>query len=385
MDDNKDGEGRSERNVGSACGEPFHAGLRPSFPARWRFGRGVRCVVLIVMSVACGEPASVLPAETTDVVEESEDVGQRFVGTWTLARVDRYDQSGTALPDFVHPEIGAGKPLGYLMYDGERMALAVQQEGRMVTVGNTLTPEGVLAAVEGYSAYFGPYSVDVANGYLSHEVAGSLNPGGAGGETQPFYELSSNQLVLTPSLQCPDSFLTDRGCGYGTTGVQLRNIWEKLDPVGVDAIDSRFFGFWQIDRIERQTLDDGAVPTPQYADGYLVYMPSGLMSVQLMRSDRVPYEGVRPTLMEANDTMQSYVSYFGSFSVDSAEGVIVHRPAGHLDPNKVGVDTSQAFEFREDQLVLELPVITSEAPAVRTFVYWNRLSAVARDQVMSGH
>ena len=104
-----------------------------------------------------------------------------------------------------------------------------------------------------------------------------------------------------------------------------------------------------------------------------------------MRSARVPYEGVRPTLVEANDTMQSYVSYFGSFSVDSAEGVVVHRAAGHLDPNKVGVDTSQAFEFREDQLVLELPVITSEAPADRTFVYWNRLSAVARDQVMSGH
>jgi len=384
MDDNNDGEEWSEKNLGSACGEPVLAGLRPGPSARWCLGRGVGCVALIGMTVACDEPASVLPIETTAVVEESQDVGQRFVGTWTLARVERYDQSGTPLPDLVHPEIGSGKPLGYLMYDGERMALAVQQEGRMASVGNALTPEGALAAVESYSAYFGPYSVDVANGYLSHRVAGSLNPSGAGGETQPFYELSSKQLVLTPSLQCPDSFLTDRGCGYGTTGVQLRNIWEKLDPVAVDAIDSRFFGFWEIDRIERQTLDDGAVPTPQYTEGYLVYMPSGLMSVQLMRSDRAPYEGVRLTLVEANDTMQSYVSYFGSFSVDSAEGVVVHRPAGHLNPNKVGVDTSLAFEFRDDQLVLELPVISSEAPEIRTFVYWDRLSAVARDQVMSG-
>ena len=376
MDDNKDGEGRSERNVGSACGEPFHAGLRPSFPARWRFGRGVRCVVLIVMSVACGEPASVLPAETTDVVEESEDVGQRFVGTWTLARVDRYDQSGTALPDFVHPEIGAGKPLGYLMYDGERMALAVQQEGRMATVGNTLTPEGVLAAVEGYSAYFGPYSVDVANGYLSHEVAGSLNPGGAGGETQPFYEFVENELVLTPSLQCPDSFLTDRGCGYGTTGIQLRNVWEKVESTTAGDIDTRFLGFWQIDRVERRTPDGREVLTPQYEQGYLIYMPSGHMMVHLMRPDRAFYEGARPTATEAAVAMQGYVSYVGSFTVDGNAAVVLHRRDGHLNPNRVGDEAFRSFEFRNDQLILKPPAADVDGQVLQTVVYWNRLSVV---------
>ena len=85
------------------------------------------------------------------------------------------------------------------------------------------------AAVESYTAYFGAYSIDTEDGYVVNQVLGSLNPRGAGGDTQPFYEFVENELVLTPSLQCPDSFLTDRGCGYGTTGIQLRNVWEKVE------------------------------------------------------------------------------------------------------------------------------------------------------------
>ena len=134
----------------------------------------------------------------------------------------------------------------------------------------------------------------------------------------------------------------------------------------------RFLGFWEIDRIERRTVDGTELPTGQFAAGYLVYMPSGYMAVHLMRSDRRPYEGPRPTVLEAHAAMGSYASYFGPFSVDAGEGVVVHHRAGHLDPGSIGVDAPRAFEFRDGQLILRPPVATIDGQEVQTSVFWNR-------------
>ena len=354
----------------------------------------VASVVLAGVVAAChGEEPSAVPPATdalgaADARVESVDPGAAFIGTWRLGRVERSDQRGAPLPDFVHDTIGVGKPLAYLMYDGERMGTVVQQEGRAPSAGDGLTRDDALAAIESYAAYFGRYSVDEAGGYLSHQVAGSLNPSGAGGETQPFYELSGNQLVLTPSLQCPDSFLTGRGCGYGTTGVQLRNVWERLNR-STAAVDDerRFFGFWEIDRVERRAIDgDGEeIPTEQYAEGYLIYMPSGYMAVHLMRPGRDPYAGTRPTAAEAEAAIRGYVSYAGPYSVHAEDGVVVHHQAGHLDPNRIGDDARRGFEFRDDQLILEPPVSTLDGRQIQTRVFWNRLSTLDTDLANIGN
>ena len=336
----------------------------------------VTSVALAGVVAGCEGPESVVAPAETDAVARSIDPRASFVGTWTLARVDRYDQTGAPLPASVHPTIGHGERLGYLMSDGERMGIVVQQEGRAPSAGDRPTPDEALAAVESYTTYFGPFSVNTADGYVAQQVTGSLNPRSTGGEPQSFYEFSANQLVLTPGLQCPDSFLTDRGCGYGTTGIQLRNVWERIEPSAAAGEDARFLGFWAIDRVERRTLDGREVPTPQYAEGYLIYMPSGYMAVQLMRPDRVPYAGLDPTAAEADAAMRSYVSYFGPFSVHAAEGVVVHQRAGHLSPNNVGVDARRAFEFRDGQLILEPPVSTVDGQAIQTRLFWNRLSTL---------
>ena len=354
-----------------------------------RLGSRARAVVAAVLAAglgACETTLSPPEPDASDVREASEagvdvlDSGERLVGTWRLARVERYDQTGAPLSDLMHPTIGLVPALGFVMFDGERMALVMQEEAAESGTDRGAPSNGALSAVERYTSYFGPYAVNEAQGFVSQQLAGSLNPRLTGGRLEPFYEFDSDRLVLVPGRQCPDSYVTDRGCAYGTTGIQLRNVWERL-PLSTELGEEgrRFLGFWEIDRIERRTLDGAEIPMEQFAAGYLIYTPSGYMAVHLMRPDRRLYQGPRPTALEAHAALGSYASYFGPFSVNAEEGIVVHHRAGHLDPGSIGVDAPRAFEFRDDQLILRPPVSTVDGQEVRTSVFWNRLSTMEPD------
>ena len=341
----------------------------------WRRARTIVACLLLMFTPAflvggCRAADPDATAAGDGAAAEPADPRTRLVGTWRLARTDRYDQRGEPLSHLMHPTVGLAEVLGYLMYDGERVGMILQEIER--------SPDDILGAVEGYTAYFGTYEVNEAQGYVTHRVAGSLNPRLIGEAPELLYEFSGDQLILTPGLQCPDSYITDSGCSYGTTGVQLRYVWDRLPPASPAGADAdRFYGFWALDRFERHTLDGEALPVAQYAEGYLAYMPSGQMAVQLMRADRQPYEGVRPTAPEAEAAFQSYLSYFGPFSVQPDDAVVVHHRAGHLDPDQVGTDAHRRFEFRESGLVLQPPVSTdAEGREGQTSVFWSPLNTL---------
>ena len=358
---------------------------RSDLHCRRFFGRPAVTAMLAGVLAACQPPASgdpEVPDASDGAAASAESVAgpQALIGTWRLARVERYDQTGAPLSHLMHPTIGLAPTLGFVMFDGERMAMVMQEEVDAAGTSGGSASDDVLEVVERYTSYFGPYVVDEARGFVSQQIAGSLNPRLTGGRLEPSYEFDADRLVLLPGRQCPDSYVTDRGCAYGTTGIELRNVWERLPPRADIGDEVRpFLGFWEIDRIERRTVDGTALPTGQFAAGYLVYMPSGYMAVHLMRPDRRPYEGPRPTVLEAHAAMGSYASYFGPFSVDAGEGVVVHHRAGHLDPAGIGVDAPRAFEFRDGQLVLRPPVATVDGREVQTSVFWNRLSALEPD------
>ena len=348
--------------------------------------QAVMVAVLAGVLGACRAPAPGVGPAAHDAAAGSAgsaapaDPPASFIGTWRLARIERYDQAGAPLSHLMHPTIGLAPTVGFVMFDGERMALVMQEERAASGMDSGVPPDDARDAVERYTSYFGPYVVNEAQGFVSQQLAGSLNPRLTGGRFEPFYELGVDQLVLVPGRQCPDSYVTDRGCAYGTTGIQLRNVWEKLPPsTELGEEGRRFLGFWEIDRIERRTLDGDEIPTEQFAAGYLVYMPSGYMAVHLMRPGRRPYEGPRPTAPEAHAAMGSYASYFGPFTIDADAGVVVNHRPGHLDPGSIGVDGSRAFEFRDGRLILRPPVSTVDGQEVRTSVFWNRLSTLDPD------
>ena len=291
------------------------------------------------------------------------DPRDKFVGTWKLLGVERHDADGNLQPPPEPGTFGAGSPLGYIMYDGEHMAVIIQQEGRLPYAGAEPTPDEALAALTSYTSYFGPYTVNEAEGYVTHHVLGSINPGTTGQDNQRFYEFSDNRLILQPPP--------------GPSGGRVRIIWEKVpDKADLTAEQHRFLGFWAISHVEQRTLDgDEPVPTDQYAEGYIIYMPSGHMAVHLMReAGRQPYAGARPTGDEAIPTLASYGGYFGSFIVKRG-GYVLHRRTGAVVPASAGVDAQRFYDFQGDQLIL-MPGGPREVDgvAVRRFIHWDRIS-----------
>jgi hypothetical protein len=66
-----------------------------------------------------------------------------------------------------------------------------------------LTPEELLAILDGYLAYWGSYEIDEAARLLTIHVEGSLRPGWVGGDQYREYELSPDARKITLIYEVP--------------------------------------------------------------------------------------------------------------------------------------------------------------------------------------
>ena len=322
----------------------------------------------LVITAACDQamPDAAPPEETPAGQATASNPRAQFAGSWALARVERYDERGELMPPPEPPAFGAGEPIGFIMYDLDgHMGVVIQQDGRQPGLGEQRTPEDALSAIGSYTSYFGPYTVNAEEGHVTHHLLGSLSPNGAGADNMRFYEFSEDQLILQPPP--------------GASGVQLRIVWERAaDLPELTPEHRQFSGFWEIDSVERKTTDGESLPADQYAEGYIIYMPSGHMAVHLMRPNRPRYTGTAPTAEEADAALDSYASYFGPFTIHADEGYVVHHRIGHTNPSQMGSDAQRFYEFAGNQLILKPPVATVEGRQVQSYIHWNRIGEVTR-------
>jgi hypothetical protein len=120
------------------------------------------------------------------------DVAKRFVGTWKLL--------GTTAAGKEDPNRGA-KPTGLINYDAKgNMAVQIQPDRARPKFAAYLqpTPEEAKAALTGYTAYFGTYSIDEKAGTVTHHRTGNVNPGGMGDFVRRYEFVGTNRLVLRP-------------------------------------------------------------------------------------------------------------------------------------------------------------------------------------------
>ena len=124
-------------------------------------------------------------------------LAQRLQGTWRLVSYELRESPGAAWIRW----LGDG-PKGYIMYDATGHMM-VEFE-KMPPPGNFAsgddwnpTPDEARAALLGYVAYFGTYTVDESAHAVTHHVEGSLNPSYFGTDQLRPAILEGNRLTLS--------------------------------------------------------------------------------------------------------------------------------------------------------------------------------------------
>jgi hypothetical protein len=125
-------------------------------------------------------------------------------------------------------------------------------------------------------------------------------------------------------------------------------------------IANRFAGAWRLVSVE------GNPPgLPGFYDrptGMIVYLASGKMAVQIAaRADRKPFapfnQGrLTATLAEKAAAFDSYLAYYGTYTVDAKAGTVTHHIEDYSVPGRRGATNVRWFEFRGDDRLVLIPV-----------------------------
>ena len=313
----------------------------------------------------CSTPAPVMedssgapPAEAA-----AADPLAPFVGNWELVRRERITADGELLPPPDPPAPGATGEVGYIMYDAAGyMGVVIQPPGRPPWAGDAPTGAEAVGQLGTYTSYFGTFTVNAAEGYVTHHLQGNVRPPDAANDNQRFYEFSGDQLILMPP---PDD-----------SGVKRRIVWQRVPDLAASELTEthrRLFGFYRFVKIERTTSGGEMVPTDQWDNAFIIYMPSGHMAVHISRKDRPVYSGA-PTPEQALQAVGTYGSYFGPFSVNEEGGYLVHHRIGNFNPGQAGTDAQRFHELTDTQLTLRPPARMVDGREVQGAITWERIS-----------
>lgn len=128
--------------------------------------------------------------------EPAKTGAAKFVGLWKLVRIEVRQADGSITPD---PDLGP-HAVGYIYYDATgRMGVQLMNPDRPKWKTNDEpTRDEALTSLAGFEAYSGTYDVNEKEGYVVHHTQLSLGPNDVGRERKRKFEMSGDQLRLTP-------------------------------------------------------------------------------------------------------------------------------------------------------------------------------------------
>lgn len=130
-------------------------------------------------------------------------VRERIAGAWHLESRTVTRATGASLVD---PVLGQ-QPPGRLFYDASgHMMLQMMRQGRAQAISVPSNPSDAKnpRIVLGYDAYFGTFTVNEAEGTITHHVEGSLFPEDLGKDFKRFYKLDGDTFTLSFTSKSPD-------------------------------------------------------------------------------------------------------------------------------------------------------------------------------------
>ena len=145
----------------------------------------------------------------------------------------------------------------------------------------------------------------------------------------------------------------------------------------------RFAGVWELERIEdsagRKKDEDfleskrGPAPGFERPSGLLIYLASGVMSVNFAGSSRIPFlREFSPTSSELALAGAAYGGYAGRWEVDEARGEVLHHVETAFVPNRVGRTIRRSYSFEENLLFLRPVALSPREAAPDRVLRWRR-------------
>lgn len=138
----------------------------------------------------------------------------------------------------------------------------------------------------------------------------------------------------------------------------------------------QLIGTWQIVSIE-DTLNDGKVgPSAQFGPhpkGFLMYEPDGHMCATLVNGDRPAWKDqAKPTDAEKIAYYDTFISYCGSFKLDSASSTVTHYPSVAWSPQYVGSNQPRPFRLDGNRLIITVTQGMSDLGVQKRVLVWER-------------
>jgi hypothetical protein len=324
--------------------------------------------VVAVLSVPTplGVQAAAVP-EGAAVAQPEMGDREKFVGTYRLITVESRETDGREWVE--RPNFNS---IGYITYaDTGHMGVHIMARSRKRHTSNPPTAEEAQAALQGYTAYFGSFTVDDTDQFVVHHRYGQINPGGTV-DAKRFYDFEDQRLILTPAP----------ADGSGKDKATVRLIWERLPNTPLSADARKFVGFHRLLYTDRYREKDGEVVfhgERNYAragTSYIIYTPTGHMMVHLMQKEgRTKYAGDEPTPDEALKAFLSYTGYFGRFTTyeNYDPPFLMHNQDGTTRPARDVDATKRFYQFTDNVLRLGGPPRLNEAGEMAGgHLYWER-------------
>jgi hypothetical protein len=321
---------------------------------------------LLPLVVACGvvlpftleNPAAQANAQNRP--SSAGDLKDQFVGTWKLVSIEQRNAKGDVIP--ASGAAANQTRTGYIVYaPSGHMAVSIMPVGRKKYAGAQPTDDEARAAITGYTAYFGTFSVNQTERTVTHRLEGSLNPG-MGTDQKRAFEFSGNRLTLQPPP--------------AASGDRTRLTWERMpDVANPTAEHRRFVGFWKLVSNERRNQKGELLSSNPGQYGYIIYTPAGFMTVHMVQPNRKPYAGAQATPQEAREALRTYTNYFGPFYIHEADGYVVHDQFGTANVGRNGPSPQQRFyRFAGNRLLLQPPpTYNPDGQIIQGTITWERV------------
>jgi hypothetical protein len=143
---------------------------------------GMLCMIFLTAGLCVGTGVGDASGQSAS----QGDAAKRLIGTWRLV-------------SHSNPDRGP-RPTGLIYYDanGYMAAQIMFDRPRPKYAGTSPTPDEAKAAITGYTAYFGTYTINEQARTVTHHRTGNLNPGALGDFVRRYEFVSNDRVILSP-------------------------------------------------------------------------------------------------------------------------------------------------------------------------------------------